>query len=110
MNLNDSKFIEERKKELLEYIDNDARYVPLIEEMVYLEKELDKLRRLPKIIVNSKDEARQKATPASKMYKEYLQQYINIVKAFAKTGADDNAEADSPLDKWLKARGKYETR
>lgn len=110
MNVNNKKYIEERKLELLEYIDNDIRYVPLVEEMIYLEKELEKLRNLPKILVNSKDEAKQKPTPAGKMYKEYLQQYINIVKALAKSGADENAEADSPLDKWLKARGKYETR
>lgn len=110
MRVNNKKYIEERKLELLEYIDNDIRYVPLVEEMIYLEKELEKLRNLPKILVNSKDEAKQKPTPAGKMYKEYLQQYINIVKALAKSGADENAEADSPLDKWLKARVKYETR
>lgn len=110
MKVNNKKYIEERKLELLEYIDNDIRYVPLVEEMIYLEKELEKLRNLPKILVNSKDEAKQKPTPAGKMYKEYLQQYINIVKALAKSGADENVEADSPLDKWLRARGKYETR
>lgn len=107
---NNKKYIEERKLDLLEYIDNDIRYVPLVEEMIYLEKELEKLRDLPKILVNSKDESKQKPTPAGKMYKEYLQQYINIIKALAKSGADENAEADSPLDKWLRARGKYETR
>ena len=110
MKTNNNKYIEERKLDLLEYIDNDVRYVPLVEEMIYLEKELEKLRNLPKILVNSKDEAKQKPTPAGKMYKEYLQQYINIVKALAKSRADEGAETDSPLDKWLKARGNFETR
>lgn len=90
-----------RKEELLKVIENDVTLVPLITEMVYLEKQLDELRELPKIKVHPTDPSKQKATPAAKLYKEYLQQYTNVVKILIrKTGVDENDE-ESPLRKWM---------
>lgn len=48
----------------------------------FLETRLKELKKLPFIRINPKDESQQKATPASKQYKELLQQYINLVKAY----------------------------
>ena len=48
---------------------------PLIDDVVFLEERLEELRRLPFIRVNPKNDADQKATPAAKQYKEFLQQY-----------------------------------
>lgn len=91
-----------RKEELLKVIENDVTLVPLVTEMVYLEKQLDELRELPKIKVHPTDPSKQKATPAAKLYKEYLQQYTNVVKILIrKTGVDENDE-ESPLRKWMK--------
>lgn len=91
-----------RKEELLKVIENDVTLIPLVTEMVYLEGELDKLRELPKIRIHPDDPSKQKATPAAKLYKEYLQQYTNVVKILVrKTGVDDNDE-ESPLRKWMK--------
>lgn len=90
-----------RKEELLKIIDDNPALVPLIDEMVYLEGELDFYRTLPKIKIHSADKSKQKATPAAKLYKEYLQQYTNIVRIIIRaTGIDENEE-ESPLRRWI---------
>ena len=91
-----------RKEELLKLIENDATLIPLIDEMVYLEEQLDYLRGLPKIKVHPNDPSKQKPTPAAKMYKEFLQQYTNIVKILIKATGIDESEEESPLRKWVK--------
>ena len=91
----------DRQKELLKLLNNDVTYIPLITEMVYLENQLDELRKLPKIKIHPTDPTKQKTTPAAKLYKEYLQQYTNIVRILMKaTGIDENEE-ESPLRKWM---------
>lgn len=90
-----------RKEELLKLLNNDVTYVPLITEMLYLEDQLDELRALPKIKIHPSDPTKQKTTPAAKLYKEYLQQYTNIVRILMKaTGIDENEE-ESPLRRWM---------
>lgn len=90
-----------RIEELLNIVNHDPTYIPLINEMVYLEEQLDELRELPKIKVHPDDPTKQKTTPAAKLYKEYLQQYTNIVRILMKaTGADENEE-ESPLRRWM---------
>ena len=91
----------DRRKELLECIDNDIKYVNLVDEMVFLEEQLRSLRKLPMLKVNPKNPALQKSTPAQKQYKEFLQQYTNIIKAMSKIG-NDGSEEDSPLRAYLK--------
>lgn len=90
-----------RKEELLKLLNNDITYVPLVTEMVYLEDQLDELRELPKIKVHPEDKTKQKTTPAAKLYKEYLQQYTNIVRILMKATGADETEEDSPLRKWM---------
>ena len=91
-----------RKKELLDFIENDTTLLPLVDEIVFLEGELTKLRALPKIKVHPSDKTKQKATPAAKLYKEYLQQYTNCLKVLIKATGADEAEEESPLRKWVK--------
>ena len=93
-----------RKEELLNTVNNDISLIPLIDEAVYLEEQLDYLRTLPKIKVHPKDKSKQKATPAAKLYREYLQQYTNIIKILLRVSGIDEAEEDSPLRAWLKNR------
>lgn len=91
----------DRREELLKLLNNDVTYIPLITEMVYLENQLDELRKLPKIKIHPTDPTKQKTTPAAKLYKEYLQQYTNIVRILMKaTGIDENEE-ESPLRRWM---------
>lgn len=90
-----------RKEELLKVIENDVTLIPLVTEMVYLEGQLDELRELPKIKVHPTDKTKQKTTPAAKLYKEYLQQYTNIVRILMKATGTDESDEESPLRKWM---------
>ncbi len=90
-----------RKEELLKLLNNDITYIPLVNDMVYLEGQLDELRELPKIKIHPSDPTKQKTTPAAKLYKEYLQQYTNIVKILMKATGADETEEESPLRRWM---------
>ena len=103
--------MEERKKALLEIVNkagtqNDVKAEQLVEEIVFLEDQLKELKKLPFISVNPKNPAQQKATPASKQYKELLQQYNNSLRLLLRLSGDigENSEEESPLRKWLKGR------
>lgn len=91
----------DRKEELLNFIENDVALTPLIDEMVYLEEQLDYLRELPKIKVHPNDSTKQKATPAAKLYKEMLQQYTNIIRLLVRATGSDEIEEESPLRRWM---------
>ena len=90
-----------RKKELLNLIDQDPLLTPLIDDMLELEMELDYLRKLPKIKVHPSDPSKQKATPAAKLYKESLQQYTNIIRILMRATGTDLDDEESPLRKWF---------
>ena len=93
-----------RREELLKVIDNSEILLPLVDRLLFLEEQLEKLEKLPLIKVNPKNPEQQKTTPAAKMYKEYLQQYINCIKAIEKSTGADEAGEESPLQKWVKSR------
>ena len=74
---------------------------PLIEDVVFLEATLDGLRKLPFLRVNPRNPADQKATPAARQYKEFLQQYNNCVKILTGIMRRDGAEEESPLRAYI---------
>lgn len=90
-----------RRQELTQLIGGDRTLVRLIDEMVSLEQQLDYLRDLPKIKVHPKDPTKQKATPAAKMYKEYLQQYTNCVRILMRATGTEADDETSPLRRWF---------
>lgn len=92
-----------RYEELLK-LTNDPTITPLIEKMLFLENELEKLEKLPMIKVHPENPEIQKSTPAAKLYKEFLQQYTNIIKVISRATSTDNDEEDSPLRKWVKSQ------
>ena len=97
---------EKRKKELLEAIENADQKVktivtPMIDDVVYLENELEKLKKLPFLRVHPKDSSKQEATPASKQYKELLQQYNNCVKILLSAVGKVDGDEDSALREGL---------
>ena len=102
--------MDKREQELKEIIkatgkDNDIKAAKLIDEVVFLEDRLAELRRLPFIKVDPTNPMRQKATPASKQYKEMLQQYNNSLRLLFRIAGDlGESESESPLRKWLKER------
>jgi hypothetical protein len=93
----------EELRKLVKKTNADVIY-PVIDKMLFLEKTLETLEGLPMIKVSPDDPQRQKATPAAKMYKEFLQQYTNCVKVVSHAIGDDGKEEDSPLRAWVKSR------
>ena len=92
------------RREELEKILNDANnsfVSPLIDEIMYMEDQLNILRPLPKIRVNPADNSQQKITPAWKMYKECVQQYLNAIKLLSGVTKTDIDTEESPLRKWV---------
>ncbi len=97
-----------RKDELLkvfEDVDQTKDIItPMIDDVVFLEQQLEELRKLPFIKVNPKNPAQQKPTPAAKQYKELLQQYNNCIKILTGILRKDAIEEESPLRTFLNAR------
>ena len=95
---------EKRKSELKKFLSDaglsSVKFSGLIEEMAFLEENLEKLRGMPFLRIHPGDPSRQKATPASKQYRELLSQYTAIVKTLARVSNDDGEE-DSPLRQWF---------
>ena len=78
-----------------------------LDQIVFHEGRLEELKALPFIQVHYKDPMKQRTTPAAKMYKEFLQQYVNCIKLIEyviyKDKRLDTEEAEeSPLRKWFK--------
>lgn len=92
-----------RREQLLK-LTNDPTITPLIEKMLFLEVELEKLEKLPMIKVHPENPEIQKSTPAAKLYKEFLQQYTNIIKVISRATSHENDEEESPLRRWVKSR------
>lgn len=97
-----------RKEDLLKLL--PAETIVLTEEVVnkiiFLEKKMDELKELPFIQVDKKNNMRQRSTPASKLYKELLQQYTNCVKIleaviYRNRKLEGIEEEASPLEEWL---------
>ena len=100
----------DRKEELLSLLRNRALDEPkarrLIDEIVFLEEQMEELKRYPFIAVNPKNPSQQKPTTASKQYKEFLQQYNNSLRLLLRLSGDIGAdsEEESPLRKWIRER------
>lgn len=98
-----------RKDELLKIIckdgtENEVKVAELIDEVIFIEGQLQTLKKLPFISVNPKNPAQQRSTPAAKLYKELLQQYTNCLKILLKMTGDTEDDEESPLRKWVKQR------
>lgn len=100
-----------RKEELLKIFESieDTKGIirPMIDDVVFLEEQLEGLRKLPFIRVNPADPSQQKSTPAAKQYKELLQQYNNCVKILTGVVRKDAPEEASPLRAFLTARKEH---
>lgn len=96
----------DRKEELQKLVNdsNSSTISPLIDKLLFLEGQLERLEQLPMIKVHPENPEIQKTTPAAKLYKEFLQQYTNIVKVISHAIGDESNEEESPLRKWVKSR------
>ena len=98
-----------RRDELIKLISDDSLELvsDVIDEVIFLEDKLEELKKLPFIEINPKNPTKQRNTPAAKMYKEFLQQYINCVKLiegviYREKRLEGDEVEESPLRKWFK--------
>lgn len=83
----------EHEKALREITAGNPELGQLVDEIIYIEEQLEYLRGLPKIRVNPKDPTQQKPTAAAKLYKEFFQQYTSALRVIYRgTGADESGE------------------
>ena len=99
----------ERKVEIdtaLNGITNELKAVlsPLIEEVVFIEKNLEELKKLPFIAVNPAHPQQQRYTVAYKQYKELFQQYTGAVKILLGVVDDKTEGKESPLQQYFAKR------
>lgn len=99
-----------RRADIVNLVPEDSRQLvnELIDEIVFLEGKLTELKKLPFIEINPKDASKQRNTPASKMYKEFLQQYVNCVKViesviYRDKRLEGEEAQESPLRSWFNA-------
>ena len=90
-----------RRAELTNLIKDNKALLPMVDDLIFLEAQLEDLRQLPMIKVHPDDPSKQKTTPAAKQYKELLQQYTNIIKVFLRATGTDEEDDESPLRKWM---------
>jgi hypothetical protein len=91
----------ERKDEILklfEKVESKDLIIRSVDEMLFLESQLEELRKVPHIKYHPEHPEIQKRTEAGKLYKEYLQQYNNLVKTLCSVlNKNDIDNEDSPL-------------
>ena len=103
----ENKSSEDLRKQELEKIlkdyDDDVKNIilPMIEDVLFLENQLKYLRGLPFIRVNPHNTSQQKPTPASKQYKELLQQYNNCIKILCSLKTKGTEDGISPLREYF---------
>ncbi len=98
-----------RRDELIELVPEESLELvtSVIDDVVFLEERLTELKKLPFIEVNPKNPMKQRSTPASKLYKEFLQQYINCIKMieyviYKEKRLEGDEVEESPLRKWFR--------
>lgn len=81
----------------------------LINEVVFLEEEMEKLKKIPFIRINPNSPEIQKVTPAAKLYKEHTQSYMNAIRILISVTKKTEGNEESPLRKYLEElKQKYE--
>lgn len=98
-----------RRDELVNIIPEDSLELvtSVIDDVIFLEERLTELKQLPFIEFDPKNPMRQRSTPASKLYKEFLQQYINCIKMiegviYRDKRLEGDEPEESPLRKWFR--------
>jgi len=101
-----------RREEIVKLIGEESIQLvdEVIDEVVFLEEKLEELKKLPFIQVHPADASKQRNTPAAKMYKEFLQQYINCIKLiegviYKDKRLEGDETEESPLREWFRNNG-----
>ena len=91
-----------RKSELFEVFANvdegQQKLVrKLINEVLFLENQMEELRKLPFISVHPNNPERQKSTAAAKQYKECSQSYMNAVRILLSILRNEDTQEQNEL-------------
>lgn len=84
-------------------IDEGKRVIvaKLIDEAVFLEGQMQELKKYPLIKFHPTNPDLQKITAAGKQYREFLQTYTNIIDKLARIHGKEETESDSPLREYF---------
>lgn len=95
---------QEELDNIFKNVDKDKKILinNLIDEVIFLEEQMDKLKKLPFIRVNPKNNAEQKVTSAAKLYKEHSQSYMNAIRILCSITNNAEEIEESPLRIYLK--------
>lgn len=88
------KEVDENKKELIK---------PLLDDIAFLEEQMEELKKLPFIQVHPKDPTKQRTTKAAKLYKEHSQSYMNAIR-MVYSMINGHEIDDDPVQKFLEQR------
>lgn len=87
---------------LFKGVESEELIIKSIDELMFLEEQLEQLRNVPHIKYHPNNPNIQKRTEAGKLYKEYLQQYNNLVKTLCSVlNKNDLDSEESPLRAYL---------
>ena len=75
---------------------------PLVDEMLYMESQLEHLHSVPFLVADPKNPARQRQTPAAQLYSRLINRYTDIVVRLIRMLYHGEAEVESPLRAYLK--------
>lgn len=89
----------EQLKELFKGVDENREKIiaPLIDEVVFLEKQIQEVKKYPLIKIHPQNPNLQKITAAGKQYREYLQTYTNMVDKLCRIYGKEEGADSSPL-------------
>lgn len=75
---------------------------PLIDELVFVESQIEALKKEPMIRYHPKDRAIQKATPSGRLYRDMLAKESEIIRILASILHRSSVESESsPLREYL---------
>lgn len=94
-------------KAIFETVEEDKQKLAkqLIDEADFLEGQLQELRKLPFIKIHPENKEMQKRTEASKLYKEHVQSYCNIVKILNSILQKNSIEESDEFDDFISEFG-----
>ena len=97
----------DRKEELIRALGAKANMTLLgemVDEVIFIEGQLEEIRKLPFIKVHPSNPQLQKSTPAAALYIKLNAQYNSALRTLASLSGQGDGSEDSPLRKWAKKR------
>lgn len=97
-----------RLKELNDFVGKDKVIFlkNLIDEIVFMEGQIEDLKKMPFIMVNKQNKAFQKKTEASKLYLSIMAQYTQDLKALSYLAGKSADDIEiSPLRQYFMSKG-----